>query len=384
MNVPVLASIVQASSFPAIDPIPLPAPVWLFKVFHDLTLTLHFAALHLLIGGLLLATVWNFLGQMRSEPDRLLVSASGVVATRLTIVMTYVINLGIPPLLFVQVLYGRAVYTGTVLIGPIWLSVVLAVIVAYFLLYRVSKLAVERKPWWIWGLAALAVIEYVGHVYATAMTLMLRPEVWPAMYDANPTGAHLPPFDPTKWPRFAMIMVGSVGFGAIGSALYSAKRNLPEDVKTFLRVQGGRVGLAALVVLAGVGLWAFNTQPDFVREGLLASVYYKVLLCAWVAFVVLAAVAAVGIQACPGSLTLAKGLFASLAATLAVASYVLIREGVRDLTLAAKGFDVWLSPVNTNWTVVVLFVVSLVLGLIGVGWLIAVLRGAKPTEERYV
>jgi len=92
----------------------------------------------------------------------------------------------------------------------------------------------------------------------------------------------------------------------------------------------------------------------------------------------------VGIQARPGSLSLAKGLFASLASTLAVASYVLIRDGVRDITLAGKGFDVWQSPVNTNWTVVVLFVVSLVLGLIGVGWLIAVLRGAKPTEERYV
>ena len=52
----------MSNLFPAIDPIPLPAPVWLFKVLHDLTLTLHFSFLSLLIGGLFLGMVWNFLG----------------------------------------------------------------------------------------------------------------------------------------------------------------------------------------------------------------------------------------------------------------------------------------------------------------------------------
>ena len=31
-------------SFPAVDPIPLPAPVWLFKLLHIVTLSLHFVA----------------------------------------------------------------------------------------------------------------------------------------------------------------------------------------------------------------------------------------------------------------------------------------------------------------------------------------------------
>ena len=38
---------------------------------------------------------------------------------RLTVVMTFVINLGVPPLLFAQVLYGRALYTSSVLIGDL-------------------------------------------------------------------------------------------------------------------------------------------------------------------------------------------------------------------------------------------------------------------------
>ena len=52
--------------------------------------------------------------------------------------MTYVINLGVPPLLFAQVLYGRAIYTSSVMIGLRWIAVIPALILAYWLLYRFS------------------------------------------------------------------------------------------------------------------------------------------------------------------------------------------------------------------------------------------------------
>ncbi len=50
--------------FPAFDPISVLSPVWLFKVFHDLTLTLHFASLYILIGGLVVSIAWNILGHV--------------------------------------------------------------------------------------------------------------------------------------------------------------------------------------------------------------------------------------------------------------------------------------------------------------------------------
>ena len=43
--------------YPAVDPIPLPAPVWLLKLLHIVTLSLHFVAVEMLLGGLLLAVV---------------------------------------------------------------------------------------------------------------------------------------------------------------------------------------------------------------------------------------------------------------------------------------------------------------------------------------
>ena len=77
-------------SFPAVDPIPLPAPIWLLKLLHIVTLALHFVAVEMLLGGLLLAVL---LSLFRSSPASLVTARA--IARRLTIVMTYVINLAV-------------------------------------------------------------------------------------------------------------------------------------------------------------------------------------------------------------------------------------------------------------------------------------------------
>ena len=105
--------------FPTVDPIPLPAPVWLFKLLHIVTLMLHFTAVQILLGGMLLAIIWNIFGREDSAARE----ASNSIIKKIPTVMTYVINFGVPPLLFAQVLYGRALYTSSVLLGFYWFSV---------------------------------------------------------------------------------------------------------------------------------------------------------------------------------------------------------------------------------------------------------------------
>src|ERR1035438_5521997 len=118
-------------SFPAVDPIPLPAPIWLLKLLHIVTLALHFVAVEMLLGGLLLAVLLSLFA--RSPEAKV---ATRAIARRLTTVMTFVINLAVPPLLFGQVLYGRALYTSSILIGVYWISVIGLVSLTYWLLYR--------------------------------------------------------------------------------------------------------------------------------------------------------------------------------------------------------------------------------------------------------
>ncbi len=115
-------------SFPVLDPIPLPAPIWLIKLLHIVTLALHFVAVEMLLGGLLIAVL---LSLFRKSPHASVTARA--LAKRLTVVMTYVINLGVPPLLFAQVLYGRALYTSSVLIGVYWISIVAVLMLTYWL-----------------------------------------------------------------------------------------------------------------------------------------------------------------------------------------------------------------------------------------------------------
>jgi TRAP-type C4-dicarboxylate transport system permease large subunit len=117
--------------FPAVDPIPLPAPIWLMKALHIVTLALHFIAVEILLGSLLVAAL---LSVARRNPLARTVAAA--IAKRLPVVMTYVINLGVPPLLFAQVLYGRDLYTSSVLIGAWWIGVIGLLMAIYWLLYR--------------------------------------------------------------------------------------------------------------------------------------------------------------------------------------------------------------------------------------------------------
>jgi len=101
--------------------------------------------------------------------------------------MTFVINLGVPPLLFAQVLYGRALYTSSVLIGVYWISIILILMLVYRLLYRFSAQLEAGKTAWPVGLLAWLLAGFVARLLSTNMTLMLRPEVWREMYSASAT-----------------------------------------------------------------------------------------------------------------------------------------------------------------------------------------------------
>ena len=215
-------------SFPAVDPIPLPAPIWLLKLLHIVTLSLHFVAVEMLLGGLLLAAVLSlFRG---SEAAHV---AARAIARRLTVVMTYVINLGVPPLLFAQVLYGRALYTSTVLIGAWWISIIAVLTLTYWLLYRfTARLEAGRSAWWV-GLSAWVLAGFIARLLSTNMTLMLRPEAWRQMYSASGAGIYLPTGDPTLTPRWLLMMAGGLFIGGLWMVYLAGRNTFTADEKQF-------------------------------------------------------------------------------------------------------------------------------------------------------
>lgn len=367
--------------FPAVDPIPLPAPIWLLKLLHVVTLALHFVAVEMLLGGLLLAVLFSL---FRGSPSSLVTARA--LARRLTVVMTYVINLGVPPLLFAQVLYGRALYTSSVLIGLYWISIIGILIVAYWLLYQFSaRLEAGKSAWWV-GLIAWLLAGTVARLLSTNMTLMLRPEVWRDMYSASAMGAYLPTGDPTLTPRWLLMMAGGLFIGGLWMVYLASRSTFTADEKRFVAGVGGKVAALFGLVYLAAGLWAASVQPEVVKAGLAGNSGYPLYRISgfagfgWLALVVvavlLAAMAGFGKAA---SAWLGWG--AVLLAALIEIAFTVYRDGVRDLTLLSKGYDVWDRAVVTNWWVVGLFLVLFVAGLGAIGWLVSVVARARKVME---
>ncbi len=367
--------------FPAIDPIPLPAPVWVFKALHAVTLALHFAAVQCMVGGLILATWWYLRGRPGYAPDRM--NASGVIVHRLPILMAYVINLGVPPLLFAQVLYGRALYTSSILMGVWWVSVVFLVMAAYFILYQMAKRADMGRAYHWLSMIAIVLLLKVGYLYSANMTLMLRPEVWPEMYRQNPLGFQLPKGDPTVMPRWLYMMIGSLGVSGAMVMLLGMKRRIPADAASFMRRRGGRLlGIFALVQIP-LAWRVYSSQPEAVRTALRGNTFY--LFCGGLLILSALAVAALGFQAAQQEHRRSWG-WCGLCAGAVLVNLLLMtvyRDGIRDLTLKLNGFDVWQSPVNTNWGVVAVFLLLFVVMVAVMGWMISVAARAKGVDEQY-
>lgn len=364
--------------FPAVDPIPLPAPIWLFKLLHIVTLALHFVAVEMLLGGLLLAVLLSlFRGSAQSQV------AARAVARRLTVVMTFVINLAVPPLLFAQVLYGRALYTSSVLIGVYWISIIGLLTLAYWLLYQFSgRLQAAKSAWWA-GLSAWLLIGFIARLLSTNMTLMLRPEVWRQMYSASAMGAYLPTGDPTLTPRWLLMMAGGLFIGGLWMVYLAGRSTFTAEEKKFLAGLGGKVAAVFGIVYLLAGVWAASVQPEAVKAGLATHPLYhfaSYVGYGWMALVVVAVL--LGALAGFGRLSAAwLGWSGALLAVLVELTFTIYRDAVRDLTLLSKGLDVWNRVVVTNWSVVGLFLVLFVGGLGVIGWLVSVVARAEKVME---
>jgi hypothetical protein len=369
-------------SFPVVDPIPLPAPIWLLKLLHIVTLALHFVAVEMLLGGLLLAVL---LSLFRGSPASMVTARA--LARRLTVVMTFVINLAVPPLLFAQVLYGRALYTSSVLIGLYWIAIIGLLMLTYWLLYRFTgRLEAGKSAWWV-GLSAWLLAGCIARLLSTNMTLMLRPEVWRKMYSASAMGAYLPTGDPSLTPRWLLMLTGGLFIGGLWLIYLAGRSTFTAEEKRFLSALGGKLAALFGIVYLSAGIWAAGVQPAVVKSMLVTPPagyeFYKYFGFAgygWLALVVVAVLlaAAAGF----GKLS---ARWTSIAvvhlAVLIELTLVVYRDGVRDLSLLATGYNVWDRAVETNWWVVGLFLVLFVAGLGVIGWLVSVVARSKNGME---
>jgi hypothetical protein len=271
------------SLIPAADAIP--AAPWLFRLLLDATFTAHLLVMNAMLGFCLLGFARSF------RPGDELGRLAGLTPNLTAIT----VNLGVAPLLFLQVLYGQFLYVSSTLMGVYWFSLVLAVMAAYGLAYR-QKYALhagQGPGTLLWALMSLLLL-YVTLVQTHNAVLLIRPDLW-AGYFENPMGTLDAWGDPTLVPRWLHFVTASAAMGGMGLCMIGRGRARHGDHRgERLEKEGLSVfGWATLVQAAG-GVWWLMSLPrpamlafmgrDPLATGLLAAGLAGTALCLLFAF----------------------------------------------------------------------------------------------------
>ncbi|MGW8258273.1 MAG: hypothetical protein ACWGMZ_12365, partial [Thermoguttaceae bacterium] len=107
----------------------LPAPHWFIQFFKVLGFTLHAVPMNLWYAGLLVALLLHLIGSRhgRRFAERLI--------AQMPVIIAFGVNLGIVPLLFIQVAYYKFFYPATILMAWPWLAIIVLLIPAYYGVY---------------------------------------------------------------------------------------------------------------------------------------------------------------------------------------------------------------------------------------------------------
>ncbi|MCS6829623.1 MAG: hypothetical protein RMM08_02025 [Armatimonadota bacterium] len=342
---------------PPADPAGLPAPAWLLQILLVFTFILHILAMNLLAGG----TTIMAISLRKGKDSPFHAELAKRLSKALPVTMSLTITLGIAPLLFVQVLYGQAFYTASVLMAWPWLSVIALVLLAYYGLYLVQF----RPDWlgrWVTTIAWLSAIFIllVGLLYTHNATLTLAPEKWATLYAASAAGLHMNWSEPTLVPRYLHFMVAAFAVCGLGIALLGLLARKRGDSWGEEAVRyGARWFIGATLVQLAVGLWFLFSLPGNFMQSFIGGNMVNTLIL-WLG--VVAAVLAM--------LMVNRSVLAAVLLTVAAVTLMSItRHTLRQMYLSPH-LDVNAIPVNPQWAMFAIFAVLLVIGLAVVGWMV--------------
>ncbi len=369
----------QSNLIPVLDPIPLPAPYWVFKLLLIVTFFLHILAMNFMLGGAVLALVSKWRSRKQKNGNRVFFD----IAKKLPVLLPATITLGVAPLLFVQVLYGQFFYTSSIIMAWPWFLVLVLLTIAYYGFYYVSFDG--RKHPGSAGrvmLFSVVLVFLIGFVYSNNITLSLVPSRWGAKYFANPSGWHLNLSEPTLIPRFLHFFTAAVAVGGlllvfVALANWQRDREYARQVLQF----GGKAFVYATMAQFLVGVWFLVSLP---REMLMLFTGENPVATTLLLVAVFGASAAIFMMS--DALRKENIRVAAYYVPSLMAVIILIMCIIRDILR-----DAYLKPyyhperlvVHTQWSVFPLFLV-LFLGAV-VLWLVmlkryGLFRSAKAAE----
>ena len=376
----------------------LPAPHWFIQFFKVLGFTLHAVPMNLWYAGLLLAV---FLHISRNQHARL--CAARLIA-QMPVIIAVGVNLGIVPLLFIQLAYYKFFYPATILMAWFWLAIIILLIPAYYGVYLyawelrkdkdatvdagraagVSRLS-RRAAGWI---AALFFIT-IGFIFANALSLMDHVDRWEEIWSShNVAGAALGTGlnigDPTLWPRWLLMFGLALGTTAVWVLVDTTyfHRDVAEDYKRWAWRFAKILYTVGMIWAAAAGSWyVFGTWSEELRKTMFG--WPLIVLTVLTALAPgLPWIMIVTERLCPAKRSLVAGIALAQLGVLGVNA--VSRQVVQNINLVTVGeFDVFSQKIDVQWGPMLMFLIAFVIGLGILAWMIAqVIKPAKYVENK--
>lgn len=336
----------------------IPGPYWLFTILHWLTFTLHLLAMNFLFGGILLIIF------AKKSPDRKLLLPDKLKAFPTSLAAT--ITLGVAPLLFLQVIYGKFFYSATVISGWNWFMTVPIVIIVYYLLYVTSlkKNLTDKKRITLLSIAAVGLV-YVSYTLTMISDLAIKPELWAGLYQASPEGMSLNPNWIQTFFRWGHAIAGAVTVAGIIIQLYTLYyKKVKGNLELF--IYGRRIfmiGMIKATILATIYLFVIDWD---ILMGFLSSPGLHTLLTA-----IVVNIAAIIVNYRVSSVEKNRGMIIVTAGLVFVGMFLMVmtRHFLRLVYLDGI-FDPANLDIQTQIGPLALFVICFVPGVIVTIWMI--------------
>ncbi len=352
---------------PALDAAPVPGPEWLFQVLLVFTFFLHLLFMNLTLGGTLLAAFAHLTSGGRLDDPRT------ALARRLVGINTYGISLtittGVAPLLFVQVLFHQYYYTATILIGLVWLSLLLLLMVGYYAVYVYkfgpSTDGRERRGGWI-GVSAVMFL-LIAMIQVAVNLIHSQPAKWAGLAE-SPWSILA---DPTYVVRLLHFVLAAVGFSALVCVWWATRqagRGIDRELNTRIAGYAWRWVVWSIVLEVVDGFVLLFVLPTPVLSGLMQGGPLSLgLVLAAVLLALGLVVMVVRVSDPTASAGTVGGLLGAMVLTIAVMA--ILRDTVRSLYLEpfTSQFERVTAP---QWGNFVIFAVLLVVGLATVGYMV--------------
>jgi hypothetical protein len=357
--------------FLSLIPVPdtIPARALLFLVLDIFLFTVHILLINMLLGSGLI-TIFTRMKKGEDDPVK---SLHGPAVNKIPALFAIGINMGVAPLLFIQVIYGNLFYTSSVLMAVYWILVIPFLILAYYGAYIHSRRyttnrSLSRTALWI----TVIMVLYIGFMLVNNNTLMVQPEKWTAYFE-NRGGTILNLGEPSLLPRYLHFVTASVAVGGLFLAFLWSRSVKNSDEGTEEKVKSSLEIFAwATIVQILIGCWFLISLPrdimmNFMGKNLPAT-----------AFLVIAVLCALGavFMALKGKLRPVISMI-----LITIIAMIINRQLLRGFYLEGK-FSLGSLQLSPQYGVFTLFLIILITGLATVGYMLRI--SCRKNDRRII